>query len=284
MGSLLLASLLWSLSFGLIKETLAGYDPRAVAAARLALAALAFSPWLRRAAPTGGERVRLMALGAVQFGLMYVLYIASYATLPASAVALFTVLTPLYVLGLEDLLARRLSRRGVVAAVAAAAGCAWMVWRGLPGREALAGVLLLQGANLSFAVGQVLYRRMRRGSEGRALDAGSLAWMYLGAAVLAGAAAAGGGAFGRGFDARAVGALLYLGLLPTGLGFWLWNRGAVRVSGAVAAVMNNVKIPLAVLAAWAVFGETVDLGRFLPGAILLFGAVTWLSLRDSMSD
>ena len=41
--------------------------------------------------------------------------------------------------------------------------------------------------------------------------------------------------------------LLYLGLVPTAVGFWLWNKGAARTSAARLAVANNLKVPLAVL-------------------------------------
>jgi hypothetical protein len=39
-----------------------------------------------------------MDLGAIQFGLMYVAYIASYQYLSGYLVAVFTIFTPLYVL------------------------------------------------------------------------------------------------------------------------------------------------------------------------------------------
>ncbi|MBK6899326.1 MAG: EamA family transporter, partial [bacterium] len=97
MGALLLASAIWAFSFGLLKSALGGYDPLAVAAGRLALCLLLFLPWLRRGPRDRGARLRLAALGVVQFGLMYALYIASFRWLPAYAVALFTVFTPLYV-------------------------------------------------------------------------------------------------------------------------------------------------------------------------------------------
>ena len=285
MASLLLASLLWSVSFGLIKDTLSGYDPRVVAAARLVLAALVFSPWLGRAMADRRARLGLMALGSVQFGLMYMLYIASYATLPAHAVALFTVLTPLYVIFLEDLAARRASRRGLALALLAAAGGAGIVWHGLPDRAGWRGILLLQGANLCFAFGQVAYRRWRRGNGAAAADVGSLAWMYLGAAVFSGLIAwSGVGLTSQGFDRRAFAALLYLGLLPTGVGFWLWNRGAVSAPATLMAVLNNAKIPLAVLLAWLLFGEPVDFVRFAPGAAIVFSAAVAASFSPRKSD
>ena len=272
MSGLLAASLVWAFSFGLIKTQLAGLDPRAVAFARLALAALVFAPWLGRAHGRN-LRWRHVMLGAVQFGLMYVLYIASYAYLPAYAVALFTVFTPLYVVLIDDALTRRFAPRHLAAAVLAVAGGALVLWRGLPSDESWRGILLLQGANLCFAIGQLVYRRWRLASPaGTSSEAGNLAWMYLGAAVLAGVAAGAGGGLGDcvSLDAGACWTLLYLGVLPTGTAFWLWNRSAGRVGTGLLAAANNLKIPLAVLVAWTVFGEEA---RLLP-ALAGLAAVT----------
>ncbi len=91
---LLGASLLFAFSFGLIKGQLAGVDPVAVSAARLVLAAAAFAPLLGRVVLRRAVAVRALLLGMLQFGLMYVLYIASYPFLPAWLVALCTVFTP----------------------------------------------------------------------------------------------------------------------------------------------------------------------------------------------
>ncbi len=279
MLSLLAASLVWAFSFGLIKTLLDGCDPGAVAVARLALATLVFAPWLRRAGASRGP-APLAALGALQFGLMYVLYIAAYAHLPAWAVALFTVFTPLYVVLLDDARRRAAAPRHLAAAALAVLGGALVVWRGLPAGEAWPGILLLQGANLCFAVGQLVYRDWRRADpDGR--DVVNLAWMYLGATVLAGAVAWARGGLGdlAGLDDGGRVALLYLGLLPTGAAFWLWNRGATRVGAGLLGAANNIKIPLAVVVSWTVFGETARLWPALGGLTAVVAALV-LAGRD----
>ena len=43
--------------------------------------------------------------------------------------------------------------------------------------------------------------------------------------------------------------VVYLGLVPSGLAFFLWNVGATRVGVGALAVMNNLKVPLAVAVA-----------------------------------
>jgi len=63
--------------------------------------------------------------------------------------------------------------------------------------------------------------------------------------------------------------LLYLGLLPTALGFYFWNKGAALVQPGFLASVNNLKVPLAVLVSWLVFGEEASYGRALVGLALV---------------
>jgi len=276
---LIAASLLWAFSFGLIKGQLADVDPVVVAAARLLLAAVAFAPLLGRVNLPRGVVVRAMLLGMLQFGLMYVLYISAFAWLPAWMVALFTVFTPLYVTLMADLLARRFRLWHLLGAAVAVAGAGIIVWKGLPDGAGWRGVLLLQGANLCFAAGQVLFPALKRRAGGH--EASLLGWMYQGAAILTVAAVL----IGRrdvvtGWDQSALLAVLYLGLLPTALGFYLWNRGAARTSPGLLAGANNLKVPLAVLVSWVVFGESADYGRVLMGLVVIVGALFLAGRRE----
>ncbi len=274
------ASLIWALSFGLIKRYLGDYDPLAVASLRLAVSALAFAPWLRRQHLPAALIRHALVLGAVQFGLMYVLYISAYAYLPAYAVAVFTIFTPLYVVTGDDLMRRRFSWRHGVAALLAVAGAAIIVYRASVAADAWKGILLLQAANLCFAAGQLGYRRLYRRLVGE-VEGGRrvvvseptvLGWMYLGALLVSAAAAL---LFSDGsrlaFSNVSIVVLLYLGLLPTAAGFYLWNKGAARTRSGRLAAGNNLKIPLAVLCAWLLFGETAHYLRVLIGlAVIVF--------------
>ncbi len=258
---LLAASLLWAFSFGLIKGQLTGYDPVLVACARLLLASLVFVPVVWRAGLPRAISRRAMALGVVQFGAMYVLYIAAFAWLPAWQVALFTIFTPLYVVAMADAAGRRFVPRHLLGALIAVAGAA-VVLRGDFGQADWRGVLLLQGANLCFAWGQLRFVGLQRAAGGQ--DAALLGWMYLGAflATLLTVAVRVPGQICLlpTWGSSALWSLLYLGLLPTGVGFYLWNRGAVRTAAGSLAVANNLKVPLAVLVSWLVFGENAAYG------------------------
>jgi len=72
--------------------------------------------------------------------------------------------------------------------------------------------------------------------------------------------------------------LLYLGLLASGVGFFLWNVGATRVEAGILAVFNNVKIPLAVLVSLLFFREHADWLRLLCGGGIIALAL-WLNCR-----
>jgi drug/metabolite transporter (DMT)-like permease len=277
---LLAASLLWAFSFGLIKTQLAGLNPVLVACGRLLLALLVFAPLMWRRRLPRRVMGRAMVLGVVQFGLMYVLYLASFAWLPAWKVAFFTIFTPLYVVGLADLAGRRFSPRHLLAALAAVAGAALVVRNG-NGVGDWRGVLLLQGANLCFAWGQLRFGRLCEVAGGA--EAALVGWMYAGAfgvTLLAMIVTSPASLWSVGSwtpDARL--ALLYLGVVPTGLGFYLWNRGAARTSPGLLAAANNLKVPLAILVAWAVFREEAPLVRAGAG-LLVIGLGLWLADRD----
>ena len=103
-------SLIWAFSFGLIGNTLAGVDLFFAASVRLGCATLLFLPFLRFNRVSKFEAVRLVAYGAIQFGLMYVCYMNAFHYLPSHLVALFSILTPVYVVMIHDLRKRSFSK------------------------------------------------------------------------------------------------------------------------------------------------------------------------------
>lgn len=279
MRSLLAATLLWALSFGLIKRHLGGLDPNFVAAARLVLALPLFVPLVRVRGLAPGLLVRLMAIGAVQYGLMYVGYIASYAYAAAHEVALFTVLTPVYVALLADAYRREFAPANLGLAVLATIGAAVIQHRA-QSQMAWLGFGLVQAANLCFAWGQVEYRRIRR-ARPELRDHEVIALLYCGGIAVTAAAAtvSGGWAAAATVTTEQWLVLAYLGVLATGVGFFLWNRGAVEVGTGTLAVANNLKVPLGVLAALTIFGEEADLARLFVGGGLMVVAAALAARR-----
>jgi carboxylate/amino acid/amine transporter len=279
MSMLLAASVIWAFSFGLIKRHLGGLDAGFVAFARLFLSCLLFLPLLRPRRVHRSLNLRLFTIGAVQFGLMYVFYIQSFHYLASHEVALFTIFTPLYVMAAVDLLERRFRPLHLWTALLAVAGTAVIVYSRLAASGLLTGFFLVQASNLCFALGQVLYRRLvGAGREWKDRDV--FAWLYLGGA----AAAFLSMLIFSGPRSLALGAsqwlvLAYLGLLASGVGFFLWNVGAARVSAGTLAVFNNVKIPLAILVSLVFFRERTDLLRLVLGTALILAALALNSRR-----
>lgn len=277
MPSLLAATLLWALSFGLVGRYLGGLDPNFVAAVRLGLALPLFLPLLRVRGLPAATLLGLAAIGAVQFGAMYVGYIAAYGFAAAHEVALYTVLTPIYVALVHDAYARRLDVKQLGLALLAAGGAAVIQHREDAG-AAWVGFGLVQLANLCFAWGQVAYRRLRR-QRPEIRDREVFALLYMGglAVTVAAATASGGWASARELSAPQIAVLVYLGALASGVGFFLWNRGAVQVRAGALAVANNLKVPLGVLAALTIFGEQADLARLAAGGGLMVAAAALAS-------
>jgi len=271
MPALLLASLIWACSFGLIKRHLAGVDPAWVTAARLGLAALVFLPFARPRLLGLRGAAALAGIGALQFGVMYVLYLESFRHLRAHEVALFTLTTPLLVTLLADLLERRLRPWALAAALLAIAGAALLVHRAADVTVTLRGVLLVQGANLAFAAGQLAYRQWSRARPALP-DHAAMGLLYLGGLLPALLLIARQPVPPR-LDGTQLLTLAYLGLIASGLGFYLWNAGARRTGTGTLAVMNNAKVPLGVAASLLLFGETAEPGPLLLSLLALATAV-----------
>jgi len=277
MPYLLAVSLLWAFSPGLTKGLTAGLDPSFVAAARLGLALLVFLPFLRFKGLTARLSLQLVGIGAVQFGLMYLAYNESFRHLQAHEVALFTLTTPLFVTLLADALDRRFHARALAAALLAVGGTLVIVLSDRQIRPTLAGLALVQLSNLAFASGQVAYKRLRAAQPGLR-DRDIFALPYAGAFGTATVAMC-----FKEFDVVLKGpqllVLAYLGVVASGIGFFVWNIGATRVGSGTLAVMNNAKVPLMVGCSLLFFHESADPARLAISLVLLATAAWFAEKR-----
>lgn len=258
MHFLLIVSLIWAFSFGLIGNALKGIDPFFVAGCRLGIALLVFLPFLKLSKVRGHDRIRLFLCGAVQFGIMYVCYIKAFSYLPSHLVALFTVLTPVYVVLIHDLRKLKFHPSYLLAALLSVAGATAIRAKAVELDDIWTGFALMQAAGIAFAFGQVYYRDWKRQQSG-IKDQEAFALLMLGGAALAWIAATlftDWSALPN--RAEQWGVLLYLGAIASGLGFFLWNRGAALSKPATLGAFNNAVVPLAMLASLFVFGEAKD--------------------------
>lgn len=281
MGYLLITSLLWAFSFGLVKGQLIGLDAIAISVIRMVLALAVFLPFLRLRSVKPKLAFRLMAIGTLQFGLMYILYLMAFQFLQAFEVALYTCLTPLYVVLADAALERRWHMGYLLAATLAALGASVVLHLQTMSDYQWLGFLLIQGANFCFAAGQLLWKRSHKEiDELKLKDYQLFALPYLGASifsVLASLWLTDWSTF-RPNNLQLI-IIIHLGVLASGLCFFWWNKGVQKVNAGTLAVMNNAKLPMAIAISLLIFGEKTDITRLLlGGGVMLLGI--WVAERS----
>jgi drug/metabolite transporter (DMT)-like permease len=279
---LLCTSLLWAFSFGLIKGELTGLPSSEVAFIRLAVALIIFAPFLRLRTLGSRDAVRLILTGAIQYGLMYVAYIHAFRCLKAYEVALFTVFTPLYVTLINDLFTRQIHFSSLAAVMLAVFGGIVIEYQQLSSPELWRGFLLVQASNLCFAFGQIFYRRIMARMKDPRSNLSVFGLLYLGAALAAALAAA--AIPWAHITLKQSVILLYLGAVASGLGFFLWNKGARHVSADHLAIFNNLKIPLGIFVSILFFNESANELRLCAGGALMGIALSLNRLMRSFQN
>jgi drug/metabolite transporter (DMT)-like permease len=270
---LFLVSFAWAFSFGLIKGNLTGVDSNFVSFARMFISFLVFVPFIRLRKINGKLALKLTLAGIVQFGVMYIAYIAAFKTLQAYEVVLFTIFTPIYVTLLDDAIHKKFNPLYLLTATLAVLGT-WVIKGGAvqsPGF--LSGFLLVQVSNLCFAFGQVYYRRVM--AENPDLkDSEVFGVLYFGAVLVTLAATVIFVPLSTiSLTAKQIWTLIYLGAVASGVCFFLWNIGARKVNLGALAIFNDLKIPLAVAVSLLVFGEKTNLSTLLIGGGIIIASL-----------
>ena len=279
MNYLIGVTLLWSFSFSLIGVYLAGQvDAYFSVLTRIALASLVFLPFLRRRWLRPDLVVKLMALGAIQLGIMYLFYYHSFLLLTVPEVLVFTIFTPIYVTLIHDLLEGRFKPTYLWGALLAVLGAAVIRFDGLT-ESYVMGFLVVQGANLCFALGQVGYKVLLAREAQQPPQLAVFGCFYLGALVIALPAWWLLGQPQYPTSGLQWGILLWLGIGASGLGYFLWNKGATLVSSGVLAIMNNALIPAGLLVNLVLWGKDTDLFRLSLGALLMLASL-WVCQRQ----
>jgi drug/metabolite transporter (DMT)-like permease len=278
MQYLIIVSVIWGFSFVLIKGSLVSLDSNFVSFIRLLLSFAVFVPFTRLGGIKSSEKLQLMLIGSVQFGLMYVAYVASYQYLPAYAVALMTTTTPLYVALFDDLYEKRIHKAFLAAASLAVAGGAVILYTGESLSAGLIGLALLQMSNAAFAFGQIAYKKLTASKPGFQ-DKSVFGLMYGGAVLVTGLFSLATTNYRQlSLEPHQWIALLYLGIVASGLGFFLWNLGARKVNEGILAVMNNLKVPRGVVASLVILREGIGYIKLWIGC-LLFASALWVNGR-----
>ncbi|MDU6926709.1 carboxylate/amino acid/amine transporter [Franconibacter helveticus 513] len=287
MALLIITTILWAFSFSLIGEYLAGQvDSTFSVLMRVGLAALVFLPFLR----TRGQSIKTLSLymlvGALQLGVMYLFSFRAYLYLTVSEFLLFTVFTPLYITLIYDVLSKRPLRWGYALSAGLAVAGAAIIRYDKVSDHFWTGLLLVQLANISFAIGMVGYKRLM---ETRPMPQHSaFSWFYLGAFLVAVVAW-----FTLGNPQKLPttdlqwGILVWLGVAASGLGYFMWNYGATQVDAGTLGIMNNVHVPAGLLVNLAIWQEQPHWPSFIIGGAVIMASLwvhrRWVAPRSSQT-
>ncbi|MBF1961111.1 carboxylate/amino acid/amine transporter [Enterobacter hormaechei] len=288
MALLIITTILWAFSFSLIGEYLAGsVDSYFSVLMRVGLAALVFLPFLRTRGQSLKTILLYMLVGAMQLGIMYLFSFRAYVYLSVSEFLLFTVLTPLYITLIYDLLSRRRLRWGYLLSAALAVIGAAIIRYDKVSDHFWTGLMFVQLANISFAIGMVGYKRLM---ETRPMQQhNAFAWFYMGAAIVAVAAW-----FMLGNPQKLPttsvqwGVLVWLGVVASGLGYFMWNYGATQVDAGTLGIMNNVHVPAGLLVNLAIWQEQPHWPSFLIGGAVILASLwvhrRWVAPRSAQTE
>tara|TARA_B100000427_G_scaffold162152_1_gene134830 strand:- start:58 stop:918 length:861 start_codon:yes stop_codon:yes gene_type:complete len=279
---------LWSFSFGIIKYGLPNLDSFFISYTRNLIALVFFSFVSIYQLKQFKWDIQLIAIGAIQFGLMYIFYIQSYQYLPAYLIAAFTITTPIFISIIDKYFFKnRFTYKEFLAIFLVILGSYLMKynmeiieyvardWSPEYGISKISksdywfAFLLIQFSNFFFALGQIWFKYWNRKNININIVA-NFSQLFLGATLITFISYSLFGGSSNEISDTNLSALLFLGFISSGIGFLLWNVGAIKVSSERLAVVNNLIIPIAILNSLTFFGESIDFSLFLPGIALFY--------------
>ena len=269
---LLIVSVIWSLSFSLIKGYLTELDPYFVSFFRLLISLIVFLPFLQLKKLNSRIFFHLLLIGGLQYGFMYTAYINAYQYLQAFQIAILTIFTPFFVVLIYDLWSKEFVPIHWIKAFAAIIGAGIILYSDKISLGFWKGILLIQISNFLFALGQVYYKNIVKQNNYKDQKQ-SFAILFLGSVIVSGFFSyffTDYGKFTLGTNQILV--LLYLGVIASGLSFFLWNYGVTKSNAGTIAIMNNLKIPFGVIFAMVLLSEHVNIFQLLAGSLFfVFG-------------
>jgi len=274
MRLLSLVTFIWAFSFSLIGVYLAGkLDSYFAVLIRVALASLIFIPFTNFKL-ANKFKLQIMGIGIIQIGMMYIFFYKSFLFLSVPEVLLFTIFTPLYVTIIYDVLKGKFNPLYILTAAIAVLG-AYVIKSSQINSGFLAGFLMVQGANLCFALGQVLYKKLLENDELKDIKQSSIfGYFHFGALIISGLAFAFFGNMEKITPDPTQWAVLgWLGVVASGLGYFLWNRGATQVDSGILAIMNNAVVPLGLIVNLLLWGKDINYQNLVIGGGLILLAL-----------
>ncbi|WP_165733643.1 EamA family transporter [Polaribacter sp. 20A6] len=280
-------TMIWAFSFSLIGVYLSGYvDAWFSVLMRIGIATMLFLPFLRLKKIKADTILKLIGIGSLQLGLMYCFYFQSFQFLTVPEVLLFSVLTPIYITLLNDILSKRFHKRHLLTALIAVLGAAYIQYSSI-NENVFLGFMITQGANLCFAVGQVAYKHLLKATpELESTPKHTIFGLFfIGAFIVALIAFFIFGSTEK-LPTTSVqwGILIYLGAVASGVGYFFWNKGVVMVNAGSLAIMNNALVPIGLIVNLVIWNKEADIQKILIGGSLIFASLALNEYLNKRND
>ncbi|MFD9796682.1 EamA family transporter [Streptomyces sp. NPDC059070] len=263
-----LAPVSWGSTYAVTTEFLPADRPLFTGMMRALPAGLALLAVTRRL-PRGEWWWKAAVLGALNIGAFFPLLFLSAYRLPGGMAAVIGSVGPLWVAGLAALfLGEKPTLRTLLTGIAAALGVSLVVLKAAGALDAV-GVAAGVASSASMAAGTVFTKRWGRPEgvgplvlTGWQLTAGGLLIAPI-AFLAEGAPPA--------LDGRNLAGYLYLALVNTAVGYWLWFRGIGRLSATSVTFLGPLSPLTAAVIGWAALGQSLTPLQ-LTGMAIAFGA------------
>jgi drug/metabolite transporter (DMT)-like permease len=277
---------LWASAFVGIRVIGQAVDPGPFALGRLLVGATAlgaFAAARRSPRPRGRGLLLTAVFGVTWFAAYTVTLNAAGQRLDAGTAAMLVNIGPLLIaLGAGAFLGEGFPRRLVVGLVVAFAGVAVIAASGGDGRATTAGIALGIASAVLYAVGVLVQKVALRTVDATAATAwgcaaGAVVLLPFAPALVTQLAAA---------EPGVLLAVVYLGVFPTALAFWLWGYALSHASAGQTASTSLAVPAVTVLLSWALLREVPAPLALLGGALALAGvtASRWPSRAGRVAD
>lgn len=268
-----IALLTWSSAYAAIAYALASFTPGEVALARLSIGTLCFAVLLtvkRVALPARRDWLQLIVLGVIGLTTYHLCLNIAETRVASGTAAILISLVPAATAAVSAIWVReRLSPRTLTGLGVALVGVVLVVLasgKDVKFEPMAALVLVSVMASAIFFVGQkpLFARNSMLGVTGFTFLAGTLGALPFGFGLPHALAAA---------PASHIGALLWLGIAPTFIGYIAWNAALQRATASQVSSFIYFSPPIAVLIGWVWLGERPTVLTLIGGAITVGGVV-----------